>query len=136
MKEIGTVRMTVQRQIILDDLRSAKTHPTADEVYARVRLRLPRISLGTVYRNLEMLAAQGMIQKVDTVGTQRRFDFNPENHHHVRCVECGAVDDVPPGLVFSNEDLPETAGEYKILGIRIELLGLCPRCRQKADSSS
>ena len=56
-------RMTTQRRVILDELRSTGSHPTADQLYERVRRRLPRISLGTVYRNLEILAGQGVIQK-------------------------------------------------------------------------
>lgn len=128
------VRMTVQRQIILDELRTMRTHPTADELYARVRIRLPRISLGTVYRNLELLAAQGKIRKLDGAGPQRRFDFNPESHHHVRCVECGAVDDATMDSPLCMDDFPETAGGYKILAVRIEWLGLCPRCLIKRDN--
>ncbi|MGE5577510.1 MAG: Fur family transcriptional regulator, partial [Syntrophothermus sp.] len=53
--------MTRQRQIILEELKNVTTHPTADEVYEMVRRRLPRISLGTVYRNLELLAEEGII---------------------------------------------------------------------------
>lgn len=136
MKEKRSLRMTVQRQIILDELRTMKTHPTADELYSRVRIRLPRISLGTVYRNLELLAAQGKIRKLDAAGTQRRFDFNPESHHHVRCVECGAIDDATMDSPLSMNDFPETAGGYKILAVRIELLGLCPRCLLKRDNLS
>lgn len=128
MEKDTSVRMTVQRQIILEVLQEEKNHPTADDVYAKVRLRLPRISLGTVYRNLELLASQGIIRKLDTVGSQRRFDFNPKSHHHVRCIKCGALEDIPWDLAMREEDLPGLAKGYKITGIRIELLGVCPKC--------
>ena len=63
------LRMTQQRQVILEELRLCRSHPTADELYSRVRRRLPRISLGTVYRNLETLAERGLIRKMEVGGT-------------------------------------------------------------------
>ena len=67
-------RMTHQRRIILEELRNTRSHPTADEVYEIVRKRIPKISLGTVYRNLELLSESGVIQKLEIGGTQKRFD--------------------------------------------------------------
>jgi Fur family ferric uptake transcriptional regulator len=88
--------MTRQRQIILEELRKADTHPSADEVYETVRKRLPRISLGTVYRNLEILSELGEIQKLELGGDLKRFDRKPNKHYHIRCMNCGRVDDAPP----------------------------------------
>lgn len=68
------IRLTTQRQIILEELAKVKTHPTASELYDMVRKRLPRIGLGTVYRNLELMADSGMILKIEVGGTQKRFD--------------------------------------------------------------
>lgn len=65
------VRMTKQRRVILDTLRSTETHPTADEVYRLVQKQIPRISLGTVYRNLDLLARCGSIRKLDIMGGRR-----------------------------------------------------------------
>jgi len=124
------LRTTRQRTVILDELRSRPTHPTADELFRRVRRRLPRISLGTVYRNLELLSEHGVIQRIDVPGGQRRFDGDTDGRYHIRCVACGRVDDLhgrpPAGLekAFRNR-----AG-YKVLGHRVELLGLCPRCQK------
>ena len=64
---------TVQRDAILAELRSVKSHPTADELYAALRIRMPQISLGTVYRNLEQMSQAGMIRKLETAGRQKRF---------------------------------------------------------------
>lgn len=123
--------MTRQRQIILEELKKVKTHPTADELYERVRRRLPRISLGTVYRNLDVLSQFGAIQRLDLAGVQRRFDGEPEAHYHVRCITCGRVDDVSfepmPGLERGLRDL---CG-YKVVGHRLEFIGLCPKCQKR-----
>ena len=64
--------MTKQRKVILEELRKQHTHPSADEVYRMVRHRLPRISLGTVYRNLEVLVQMGEIQKLELSGSLKR----------------------------------------------------------------
>ena len=65
--------MTRQRPVILEELKNLTTHPTADELYSMVRRRLPRISLGTVYRNLEILSEMGLAQKLESAGAQRRY---------------------------------------------------------------
>jgi Fur family transcriptional regulator, ferric uptake regulator len=129
MQRTTYCRSTKQRQVILDEVRKLCTHPTADEVYEIVRCRLPRISLGTVYRNLEMLAAHGVIQKVDTSGTQRRFDGNPTPHYHIRCMECGKVDDVPVESIPSIEEVVRDVSDYEVLGHCLEFRGLCPQCQ-------
>ena len=93
-QKTNNLRLTRQRQIILDELRKSHTHPTADEVYEMVRKYLPRISLGTVYRNLELMTSCSMIQKLTCSGQQKRFDGNPEPHYHIRCVNCDQVRDL------------------------------------------
>ena len=121
-------RMTNQRQVILEELGKVTTHPTADELYEMVRKRLPKISLGTVYRNLEILSERGMIQKIEVGGSQKRFDANTENHYHVRCVECGSVDDVPLRPIPGLEDIFSGVSGYRLIGHRLELIGICPDC--------
>lgn len=85
------MRLTTQRQIILEELEKVTSHPTANEVYDMVRKRLPRIGLGTVYRNLELMAETGIILKIEVGGTQKRFDATTHPHYHIRCISCGKV---------------------------------------------
>ncbi|MBA4358220.1 MAG: transcriptional repressor, partial [Desulfovibrio sp.] len=91
---MSKLRMTTQRQVILEELRGLKSHPTAGELCQLVRKKLPRVSLGTVYRNLEILSRSGVIQKIDVAGVEMRFDGDISNHYHLRCVGCGRVFDV------------------------------------------
>ncbi len=128
-------RSTKQRQVILEEIRNTFSHPTADEVYKMVRSRLPRISLGTVYRNLEGLAAQGLIQKLDAGGTQRRFDGNPGPHYHIRCMDCGKVDDIPGEANQHLDHVVRSFSDYEVWGHQLEFRGLCPQCQQ-ADNQS
>lgn len=124
-------RNTRQRQVILEELRKLTSHPTAGELYQIVRERLPRISLGTVYRNLELLTSNGAIQKLQISGTVARFDGNPARHNHIQCTECGRLGDLhdipadPLAGAYS-----EVAG-WEIAGYRIEFIGVCPECRKK-----
>lgn len=139
MAQEDIVRMTHQRRVILEELAKDSSHPTADRIYRIVRRRLPRISLGTVYRNLEILAETGAIKKIETAGTQKRFDGDAAEHYHIRCVKCGKVDDVSGGRLEALADLlrldaPACRG-YKVTGCRLELTGLCPSCRRKKISS-
>src|SRR5271157_6365858 len=122
-------KMTKQRRVIVEELKKVKTHPTATALYEIVRKLLPRISLGTVYRNLDLLAEAGIIQKLETAGTQKRFDGTVENHYHVRCVQCGQVDDIPLPLFGEIEELLGGLSNYKILSHRLEFQGICPSCQ-------
>ena len=130
MLKSNQMRMTRQRQVILEELRRVKTHPGADEIYSMVRRRLPRISLGTVYRNLEVLADLGEIQKIEMGGTLKRFDGNAEPHYHIRCVRCQRVVDAPIAPLPDAESMVEGCTDFAILGHRLEFIGLCPECRK------
>jgi Fur family ferric uptake transcriptional regulator len=125
--------MTRQRQIILEELRTVNTHPSADEVYEMVRKRLPRISLGTVYRNLEILSELGEIQKLELGGDLKRFDRNPNKHYHIRCIQCGRVDDAPIAPLNKIENELYGATVFTIIGHRLEFEGLCPRCSKSSS---
>ena len=124
------IRLTTQRQIILEELTKLKTNPTAIDVYDMVRKRLPRIGLGTVYRNLELMADNGMILKIEVGGTQKRFEAITKPHYHIRCSRCGKVEDMD---VPVNDDLVKSAAKhclYQIMGHRVEFTGVCPDCQQ------
>ena len=124
-------RNTRQRKLILEELQKVKTHPTAASLYAIVRRRMPKISLGTVYRNLELLNQMGMVRKMDFSGSEARYDGNVEDHDHLRCVCCMKVDDVPgPPLALAGGG-KEDWGGYKVLGHRLEFFGVCPKCRRR-----
>ena len=125
--------MTRQRRVILEELKKTNSHPTADEVYEGARRRLPRISLGTVYRNLEILCDCGMIQKLELGGTQKRFDGKVENHYHVRCIRCGCVEDVSMEPLTTFEYAIRGACDYEIIGSRLEFIGICPQCKKEAE---
>jgi Fur family ferric uptake transcriptional regulator len=127
------VRNTEQRTVILEELRKCRHHPGADELYLQVRRRLPRVSLGTVYRNLELLAAQGIIQRLDLGSGQKRFDPVTEPHGHFRCTGCGAVEDLPfPVRLPQPSRRKAWVRQRVITGGQAEYTGLCPSCAGEA----
>jgi Fur family ferric uptake transcriptional regulator len=134
-------RMTHQRKMILEEVRSTCTHPTADEVYEIVRRRIPRISMGTVYRNLDVLAKNGLIQKIDPGQghPQMRFDAKTEDHYHITCMGCGSIEDVPMNSPDDSLDgLTKKllkATEYRVAGHSLDFYGLCPLCAKEGESS-
>ena len=125
------IRLTTQRQIILEELAKVKTHPTASELYDMVRKRLPRIGLGTVYRNLELMAESGMILKIEVGGTQKRFDATTDEHYHIRCSCCGKVDDIDVPVVKALVAEAAANSAYRIQGHHVEFTGICSDCQKK-----
>ena len=128
--------MTRQRNVLLSLLRRMRSHPTADELYLKLRNRLPRISMGTVYRNLQSLCDQGLVSEIATAGRQRRYAAGLEDHYHVRCLKCGRVADCPSRPPAELETAAGRACNFQITGHRLEFLGLCPRCTPRRGRQS
>ena len=127
-------RMTKQKRVVLEELSKVKNHPTAYDVYEMVKSRLPRISLGTVYRNLEQLSSGGQIRRLDMGQSQRRFDAVVDDHLHIRCISCGKVDDVPLNPAMSTitiKDIVSSQSGYDVLGCEMDFQGICPKCKKK-----
>jgi len=122
-------RRTRQREVVLSVVRSTMDHPGAEWIYRQARRRLPRISLGTVYRNLKRLAADGVIREIHCGAQETRFDGNTGVHHHVRCVACGRVNDLPLTVDAAREEAAARALNYRILGHHVEVQGVCPQCQ-------
>jgi Fe2+ or Zn2+ uptake regulation protein len=130
--------MTHQRRVILEEIRKTRMHLTADEIHTRVRRTMPRVSMGTVYRNLEILAAQGLIHRIEHGQAQRRFDGVIEEHYHLTCTRCGRVEDAPIEPSANVLDALESAlgllTKHGIFGHKLEFYGLCARCRKTEPS--
>lgn len=130
---LGQLRNTKQRKVILEELAKLESHPTASELYEIVRKRLPRISLGTVYRNLEILSQFRKINTLHPAGFEKRFDGRTDLHYHVRCVRCGRLDDVPLEPFDTIDEAARNVTEYEILSHSIEFVGVCARCRSHKE---
>lgn len=125
---------TVQRDAILKELRMNHDHPTADKLYENLRKKLPQISLGTVYRNLEQMAKMGTIRKLSLCGHQKRFDGDLSHHFHIRCPRCDSITNIKVDAL-NNIDR-EFKSVIKDIGCEnyyFELTSLCPKCQEIAE---
>jgi Fe2+ or Zn2+ uptake regulation protein len=122
-------RSTPQLALVLDAVRSSGTeHPTAELIYDRVRRVLPSISLGTVYRNLQRLAADGVIGVTHPEGGPARFDPTPGGHDHFVCRACGRLDDLPAHRPRAIWHAALRAG-HAVASHALVLYGECRDCR-------
>ncbi len=106
------------------------THPSADQVYEMVRQKMPRVSLGTVYRNLDLLTRKGLLLKLDGV-QHKHYDGNTCCHPHFLCHGCGSMFDFPVEIASQVEKAQELVKDYEIHGQKLEFFGLCPKCKKK-----
>jgi Fur family peroxide stress response transcriptional regulator len=125
------LRLTPQRLAVTRALAAdPHGHPTADEIYTRVRAAQPTISLATVYKVLNELVALGELSRVELGDDRARFDTNTTGHAHLRCVECGAIADLAPD--DCTVGLRSAAG-YAVLEYIVIVDGRCPRCQRGGE---
>jgi Fur family ferric uptake transcriptional regulator len=124
------IKYTNQRIEILDFLKEFDGHPTVDDVYEGVRLKLTRISKATVYNNLKFLAEKSLIKEVNVKGVSR-FESNLIPHHHTICIECGKIAD------YESEELSEYAmkiankmNDFKTESADTNFHGICKKCME------
>ncbi|MEE8558986.1 MAG: transcriptional repressor [Myxococcota bacterium] len=117
-----------QRTRILELVRASPEHPTAARVHGALRGLDPHLSLGTVYRNLEILSAQGEIRAVPTPNGSTRYDGNPKPHHHFTCEACGEIVDVDLRLPAGLTTRVRRRYGVKPTRFRIDFYGLCGSC--------
>lgn len=121
---------------MLDVLKASHGHPNAEEVYLAVKQQLPDISLGTVYRNLNLLEEMGQIIRIQTGIGGDRFDAVTRMHPHLICTECGGVSDLDCQIDKETELLRQalqTSGA-QIQDVQIRAWGICGRCRENKES--
>lgn len=127
---MAALKYSRQREMIKNFLMARKDHPTADMVYMNVRKQNPNISLGTVYRNLTLLADMGEIARLRIGDGVDHFDADTSPHYHFVCTRCGCVTDLE---MDSIEDILETAGanfDGHIAGHVTHFYGTCGSCTE------
>ncbi len=125
------LRVTPQRIAIYEDLRRAKNHPTAEQVHARVSKRFSTISLNTVNETLLTFARIGLVERVESFGSPRRYDPNLAPHHHVHCTSCGKILDFENDKFDRIEPPDDIAGDFDIVSSKVIMMGICSACQRK-----
>ena len=127
------LKITPQRMEVFSVLAKALDHPSPETVYRRLLPRMPTLSLDTVYRTLATLAQHNLVQKVETVQSQARFEAVQSPHHHLICRECHEICDFP-WVSFERVRLPKEADSWGVVEKKSAVLtGICSKCRSKAN---
>lgn len=127
--------LTPQRLVIYRALRDAADHPSPEGLYARVKGRMPSMSLATVYKTLEALARMGLATEVPATGKTKRYDANMERHHHLICTRCHEVRDFYD-LGLDRLTPPARLPGFVAHGVSVQIHGLCQSCARAATSAN
>lgn len=117
-----------QRNAVKAVLMKHTDHPTAGDIYQELRMEYPNISLGTVYRNLNLLYDLGEIRKISSGDGLEHFDGNISPHYHHVCISCGAVNDIPMEIFAGINEFAQRFTEHKIMEHKTIFLGTCKNC--------
>ncbi len=128
------IRMTPQRQAILQYLAGVRTHPTAQEVYEAVRVQYPHIARATVYNTLNLLARLGLILELRREGGAVRYETDTTPHVNLICLQCGKVVDAHVPISLETDE--EALDGFQILHIRVDAYGYCAECRSQGLGSA
>lgn len=125
--------LTHQRRALLGALALRSDHPTADQLYDQLQASIKGLSRTTVYRILETFVRIGLVIKISSPQAKARFDADTSRHHHISCIECGAVAD----LFDPDFDLPALpdnhSSGFRLYDYAITFTGLCPRCQRSGS---
>jgi len=124
-------RVTNQRALILEIIRRGEGHLDADEIYRRARQRVPRLSLSTVYRTLQMLKKLGLVEELHFDEEHHHYELKPSaEHHHLICLGCGRVIEFHyPLSRYIKRSVPEAKG-FDVAETEVRMSGYCSKCRQ------
>jgi len=120
-------RLTLPRKLVLESLRAAPCHADANWVYDQVRKQLPGVSLGTIYRTLNVLVEAGLIRMLHCGDRHARYDAHLQPHDHAICQDCGALVEAE---IFRGQGTAKATG-FAIWGHHLDFYGLCPACQAK-----
>jgi Fur family transcriptional regulator, peroxide stress response regulator len=128
--------VTHQRQVLYEVMRTMDGHPSLEDVYSRVRRRIPSISLATVYKNIRLFLDNGILREVSLHHGSLRVEMNRRPHHHLVCIQCKAISDIDEselGLLPERTKLP---GGFLVERYSVDVLGLCAVCQTDGEKAA
>ena len=135
MKQGSRTRETRQRRVVYETIKNTYSHPTADWIFEKVRHRLPKVSLGTVYRNLGVLKEEGLVREIYGNDRRAHFDADTSPHAHFICDECDQIIDVRDAKKIDWRTLKDLVG-CEVLEQKVIFNGRCAGCRRQAPKSA
>jgi Fur family peroxide stress response transcriptional regulator len=125
---------THQRQVLYEVMQTMPGHPSPEEVYARVKKRVPAISLATVYKNIHLFLERGVLKELSMHHGSLRVELNSHDHHHMVCSHCKAITDIEEKDLGVLPALQELPGGFQVERYSLDVIGICAAC-QKAKRS-
>lgn len=125
------LKVTPQRMAIYKKLIRMRNHPSADAMFREIREEFPNISFDTVNRTLITFSEIGLIDIIEGLANQRRYDPNTHDHHHFHCVQCGDIIDFFDDTLDSLEIPDDIRKRFTVYSTRVVIKGLCGSCRKK-----
>ena len=123
--------LTSQRRAVLEALKEARGHPSAEDIYLIVKKKNPRVALGTVYQALSVLEEIGVVGSKHWSESPTRYDLNVEPHLDIRCARCGEVSEIPGVELGELEEHIRNNTSYEVTRTMMVIEGLCPACRER-----
>ena len=123
------IAVTHQRQVLYEVMKSMHGHPSPEEVYAKVKKKVPAISLATVYKNIHLFVESGVFRKMSLHHGSVRVEMNDEPHHHMVCSKCRKITDIGEkelGLAGKRNRLPDG---FLVERYAVDVIGLCAKCQ-------
>lgn len=130
MTGTATRKFSRQRELIYNRVKDFPTHPTAEEVYIALKKENPALSMGTVYRNLNLLSETGKLMRIHMGGSSERFDARIDPHCHLLCSECGGVFDVENVLPENIESRVFELHGHIVTEASLNFKGVCRSCAE------
>lgn len=129
------LRKSKQRDRILEVLRNTRSHPTVNWIYDELKSEFPSLSLGNVYRNLNILVDQGLVERLDFGSTFDRYEAKIGPHVHFVCESCGAIHDIDVPEALDQQLLGHVREQtdFQVTRGRMEVFGLCSDCRRREE---
>lgn len=128
--ERAGVAVTHQRQVIYETLQSMRGHPSPEEVYARVKKKVPSVSLATVYKNIHLFIESGIFREVSLHHGSLRVETNAKPHYHLVCTSCKSITDIDAEELGFTSQARKLKGGFLAQRYSVDVLGLCPNCQK------
>jgi Fur family transcriptional regulator, peroxide stress response regulator len=123
------IAVTHQRQVLYEVMREMNGHPSPEEVYARVKRKIPSISLATVYKNIHLFVESGVFRKMSMHHGSVRVEMNDEAHHHLVCSKCKAIADIDEEALGTLLKRKKLADGFLVERYAVDVIGLCAKCQ-------
>lgn len=123
------IAVTHQRQVLYEVMRGMEGHPSPEEVYARVKVQIPAISLATVYKNIHLFVESGVLREVSLHHGSRRVEMNDAEHHHMVCSQCKSITDVHAEELGLPEQRKVLPGGFLVERYSVDVIGICSKCQ-------